>query len=58
MQERTGRARVEGTPAREAHENRFYSLSESAEICYWLRGFRVDKCSRENYQSKKTRDRL
>ena len=30
-------ARKEGAPAREAHENRFNSLSENAEIFYWLR---------------------
>ena len=30
-------AREEGAPAREAHENRFNSLSEGAEISYWLR---------------------
>ena len=39
--------RREGAPARrEAHENRFYSLSESAENSYWLRDSREDKCSR------------
>ena len=32
---------------REAHENRFYSLSESAENSCWLRDSREDKCSRE-----------
>ena len=30
-------AREEGASAREAHENRFNSLPESAEISYWLR---------------------
>ena len=31
-------ARGERSPAREAHENRFYSLSGSAEISDWSRG--------------------
>ena len=45
-----------GGPAREAHENRFNSLSESAENSYWLRGSRgiSVRVRRENRQSKKT----
>ena len=31
-------------PAREAHEYRFYLVSESREDSYWLRGSRGDKC--------------
>ena len=50
----------EGAPAREAHENRSYSLSESAENSYWLRGSRADKCSRwaRKLSIKEIRDRL
>ena len=44
--ERVRLAKREGAPAREAHENRFYSLSESAENSYWLRDSRENKCSR------------
>ena len=40
--------RGDGAPALESHENRYYSLSESAEISSWLRGSRVDKCSRKH----------
>ena len=49
-----------GGPAREAHENRFNSLSESAGNSYWLRGSRgiSVRVRRENYQSKKTQARL
>ena len=53
MKERDARgrhAREEGAPALEAHENRFYSLSEGAEDSYWLRGSQRDKCSREEKQ--------
>ena len=43
-----------GGPAREAHENRFNSLSESAENSYWLRGSRgiSVRVRRENRQSQ------
>ena len=66
-QERTRHAsetrEVRWNDAREAHENRFYSLSESAENSHWLRDFREDKCLRligekTVNRSKKTRDSL
>ena len=46
-----------GAPAREAHENRFNSLSESVENSYWLRGSQgiSVRVRRENCQSKKTK---
>ena len=43
---RERQASGEGVAAREADENRSYSLSESAENSYWLRGSRGDKRSR------------
>ena len=66
-QERTRHAgetrEVRENDAREAHENRFYSLSESPENSHWLRDSREDKCLRligekTVNRSKKTRDRL
>ena len=47
-------ARGERAPAGEAHENRFYTLSESAENYFWL-SVRV---RRETCQSQKTRNPL
>ena len=38
MATKKGHARRKGAPAREAHENHFYWLSESVESFYWLRG--------------------
>ena len=45
-----------GAPAREAHANRFNSLSESAENSYWLRGSRgiSVRVRRKNLSIKKS----
>ena len=49
MKERVAQGRHvrgEGALAQEAHENRFYLLSESAENSYWLKDSQGDKRSR------------
>ena len=49
MKERVAQGRHvrgEGALAQEAHENRFYLLSEGAENSYWLKDSQGDKRSR------------
>ena len=40
-------------PAREAHENHFYLLSENVEGSYWLRGSREDKLGENTVNQRK-----
>ena len=65
MKERVAQGRQvrgEGALAQEAHENRFYLLSESAANSYWLKDSQGDRINvrvgQENCQSKETGDCL